>query len=92
MVTPPKKSIITQTLTLTLTLYDQNHLINMLIIKYTNSMDFWFGVSYGTLTLGSPAVFERSVLVIFLFFVGCDLLFLVFVLCLVYPMLLVFLD
>ena len=39
--TPPKNSIITliQTLTITLTLthYDQNH---MLIVKYTNSIDF----------------------------------------------------
>jgi hypothetical protein len=32
---------LTQTLTLTLTLYDQNH---MLIIKYTNFIDFWIGV------------------------------------------------
>ena len=39
--TPPQNSIITLiqtlTITLTLTLYDQNY---MLIIKYTNSIDF----------------------------------------------------
>ena len=41
----PKNSIITRTLalTITLTLYDQNHQINMFIIKYTNSIDFWVG-------------------------------------------------
>jgi len=36
MAPPPKNSINIRTLTLTLTLYDQNH---MLIIKYTNSID-----------------------------------------------------
>ena len=41
----PKNSIITRTLalTITLTLYDQNHQINMFIITYTNSIDFWVG-------------------------------------------------
>ena len=54
MAPPLKNSIITRNLTLTvtrtLTLYDQNHSINMLIIKHTHSIDIWVGVPQGTLT------------------------------------------